>query len=76
MFDVAFLGTSACVPSAERGHPGLLVEAGLRLSIRPVARPMALGLVVVRMQNSVLGTGGYAPLSPKNQVAVVTTGVI
>jgi ribonuclease Z len=28
MFDVTFLGTSASVPSAERNHPGLLVEAG------------------------------------------------
>jgi ribonuclease Z len=28
MFDLTFLGTSASVPSAERGHPGLLVEAG------------------------------------------------
>lgn len=27
MFDLTFLGTSASVPSAERGHPGLLVEA-------------------------------------------------
>jgi hypothetical protein len=44
--------------------------------MRQVVRPLASGLVVVRMQNSVLGTGGYAPLRPKNQVAVVTTGVI
>jgi ribonuclease Z len=28
MFDVTFLGTSASVPSADRNHPGLLVEAG------------------------------------------------
>jgi len=28
MFDLTFLGTSASVPSAERNHPGLLVEAG------------------------------------------------
>ena len=28
MFAVTFLGTSASVPSAERNHPGLLVEAG------------------------------------------------
>ena len=28
MFDLTFLGTSASVPSAERSHPGLLVEAG------------------------------------------------
>jgi ribonuclease Z len=28
MFDITFLGTSASVPSAERNHPGLLVEAG------------------------------------------------
>jgi hypothetical protein len=28
MFTVTFLGTSASVPSAERNHPGLLVEAG------------------------------------------------
>ncbi len=28
MFDVTFLGTSASIPSAERNHPGLLVEAG------------------------------------------------
>src|ERR1700749_1841481 len=27
MFDLTFLGTSASVPSAERNHPGLLVEA-------------------------------------------------
>jgi ribonuclease Z len=27
MFDLTFLGTSASVPSADRGHPGLLVEA-------------------------------------------------
>lgn len=27
MFDLIFLGTSASVPSAERNHPGLLVEA-------------------------------------------------
>jgi ribonuclease Z len=28
MFDITFLGTSASVPSADRSHPGLLVEAG------------------------------------------------
>jgi ribonuclease Z len=28
MFDLIFLGTSASVPSAERNHPGLLVETG------------------------------------------------
>jgi ribonuclease Z len=28
MFQLTFLGTSASVPSAERNHPGLLVEAG------------------------------------------------
>jgi ribonuclease BN (tRNA processing enzyme) len=28
MFDLTFLGTSASVPSAERNHPSLLVEAG------------------------------------------------
>src|SRR5450631_849922 len=28
MFDLTFLGTSASVPSAERNHPGLLVDAG------------------------------------------------
>src|SRR6201989_3685724 len=28
MFDLTFRGTSASVPSAERNHPGLLVEAG------------------------------------------------
>src|SRR6202162_3859219 len=28
MFDLTFLGTSASVPSAERNHPGLLVEVG------------------------------------------------
>jgi ribonuclease Z len=28
MFSLTFLGTSASVPSAERNHPGLLVEAG------------------------------------------------
>jgi ribonuclease Z len=28
MFDLTFLGTSASVPSAERNHPGLLLEAG------------------------------------------------
>lgn len=28
MFDLTFLGTSASVPSAERNHPGLLVQAG------------------------------------------------
>jgi ribonuclease Z len=28
MFDITFLGTSASVPSADRGHPSLLVEAG------------------------------------------------
>src|ERR1700693_1193968 len=28
MFDLTFLGTSASVPSAERNHPGVLVEAG------------------------------------------------
>src|SRR5437879_2618634 len=27
MFDLTFLGTSASVPSAERNHPGLLIEA-------------------------------------------------
>jgi hypothetical protein len=27
MFDLTFLGTSVSVPSAERNHPGLLVEA-------------------------------------------------
>jgi ribonuclease Z len=27
MFDLTFLGTSASVPSAERDHPGVLVEA-------------------------------------------------
>jgi ribonuclease Z len=30
MFDITFLGTSASVPSADRSHPGLLVEAGGR----------------------------------------------
>ena len=30
MFALTFLGTSASVPSAERNHPGLLVEAGSR----------------------------------------------
>src|SRR5882757_1759415 len=30
MFDLTFLGTSASVPSAERNHPGLLVDAGGR----------------------------------------------
>ena len=30
MFDLTFLGTSASVPSAERNHPGLLVESGSR----------------------------------------------
>ena len=28
MFALTFLGTSASVPSAERNHPALLVEAG------------------------------------------------
>src|SRR6201994_2027416 len=28
MFDLTFLGTSASVPSADRNHPGLLVEVG------------------------------------------------
>jgi ribonuclease Z len=28
MFDLTFLGTSASVPSADRSHPSLLVEAG------------------------------------------------
>jgi ribonuclease Z len=28
MFDLTFLGTSASVPSAERNHPGVLVEVG------------------------------------------------
>src|ERR1700722_17700430 len=28
MFGLTFLGTSASVPSAERNHPGLLIEAG------------------------------------------------
>src|ERR1700761_9552397 len=28
MFGLTFLGTSASVPSAERNHPGLLVEVG------------------------------------------------
>ena len=28
MFSLTFLGTSASVPSAERNHPGLLIEAG------------------------------------------------
>jgi ribonuclease Z len=28
MFDLTFLGTSASVPSAERNHPSILVEAG------------------------------------------------
>src|SRR6202046_4570383 len=28
MFDITFLGTSASVPSADRSHPSLLVEAG------------------------------------------------
>ena len=28
MFALTFLGTSASVPSAERNHPGLLIEAG------------------------------------------------
>src|SRR3954453_18514193 len=30
MFALTFLGTSASVPSANRNHPGLLVEAGGR----------------------------------------------
>src|ERR1700684_4062556 len=30
MFDLTFLGTSASVPSADRSHPSLLVEAGGR----------------------------------------------
>jgi ribonuclease Z len=34
MFDLTFLGTSASVPSADRNHPGLLVEAaGRRIMI-------------------------------------------
>ena len=28
MFALTFLGTSASVPSADRNHPGILVEAG------------------------------------------------
>jgi hypothetical protein len=28
MFPLTFLGTAASVPSAERNHPGLLLEAG------------------------------------------------
>jgi ribonuclease Z len=28
LFALTFLGTSASVPSAERNHPGLLIEAG------------------------------------------------
>jgi ribonuclease Z len=28
MFDLTFLGTLASVPSADRNHPGILVEAG------------------------------------------------
>ena len=32
MFALTFLGTSASVPSAERNHPGLLVEAGATAS--------------------------------------------
>jgi ribonuclease Z len=28
MFALTFLGTSASVPSSDRNHPGLLVEAG------------------------------------------------
>jgi ribonuclease Z len=28
MFALTFLGTSASVPSAERNHPGVLIEAG------------------------------------------------
>jgi ribonuclease Z len=28
MFDLTFLGTSASVPSSDRNHPSLLVEAG------------------------------------------------
>jgi ribonuclease Z len=28
MFALTFLGTSASVPSADRNHPGLLIEAG------------------------------------------------
>jgi ribonuclease Z len=28
MFTLTFLGTSASVPSADRNHPGLLVDAG------------------------------------------------
>src|ERR1700722_2768869 len=28
MFDLTFLGTSASVPSADRNHPSLLIEAG------------------------------------------------
>jgi ribonuclease Z len=28
MFDSTFVGTLASVPSADRSHPGLLVEAG------------------------------------------------
>jgi ribonuclease Z len=34
MFDLTFLGTSASVPSADRNHPGLLVEAdGRRIMV-------------------------------------------
>lgn len=34
MFDLTFLGTSASVPSAERNHPGLLIEAdGQRIMV-------------------------------------------
>jgi hypothetical protein len=32
MFDLMFLRTSARVPSADRNHPGLLVEAGVTAS--------------------------------------------
>ena len=35
MFDLTFLGTSASVPSADRNHPGLLLEAGTHRILQP-----------------------------------------
>ena len=41
MFDLTFLGTSASVPSADRNHPGLLVEAGGRRIMVDCGEPYA-----------------------------------
>src|SRR3979411_2263153 len=63
MFDVTFLGTSASVPSADRNHPGLLVEAGGRRILldcgEGTQRQLLRGGAVFRRLDRLLLTHGH-----------------